>query len=91
MRPDHALQLGALYDALRTPAPMPPDPAQLRGWLARVEADAALAGLLNRALNAGDVTAAEVSDARALTDRAGSSADPARVAAAYDLLADQAG
>ena len=91
MRPDQSLQLGALYEALRTPAPMPADPRQLRSWMARVEADAALAGLLNRALNAGDVTAAEVADARALFDAAGTSAVPARVTAAYETLIAVAG
>jgi len=86
MRPDESLQLGALYDALRTPAPMSIDPAELTGWLARVEADAALAGLISRVLNSGSATAAEVAEARALFDASGSSASPVRVAAAHDTL-----
>ena len=86
MRPDESLQLGALYDALRTPAPMPIDPAELTGWMARVEADAALAGLISRVLNSGSATAAEVAEARALFDASGSAASPVRVTAAYDTL-----
>jgi len=86
MRPDESLQLGALYDALRTPAPMPADPTQLTGWMARVEADAALTGLISRVLNSGTATAAEVQDAQALFERSGTSADPARVRRAYDVL-----
>ena len=86
MRPDESLQLGALYDALRTPAPMPADPRQLTAWMARVEADAALAGLISRVLNSGSATAPEVADARALFERSGTSADPTRVARAYEVL-----
>jgi len=86
LRPDESLQLGALYDALRTPAPMPADVGQLGGWMARVEADAALTGLISRVLNSGTATAAEVADAQALFDRSGTSADPARVSRAYELL-----
>ncbi|WP_138760766.1 hypothetical protein [Modestobacter altitudinis] len=86
LRPDESLQLGALYDALRTPAPMPADPTQLGGWMARVEADAALTGLISRVLHSGSATAAEVQDAQALFDRSGTSADPGRVTRAYELL-----
>ncbi|WP_222194389.1 hypothetical protein [Modestobacter italicus] len=91
MRPDESLQLGALYDALRTPAPMPADPAQLTGWMARVEADAALAGLISRVLNSGTATPDEVTDAQALFERSGTSADPTRVTRAYELLHRHAG
>jgi hypothetical protein len=86
MRPDESLQLGALYDALRTPAPMPADPRQLTGWMARVEADAALSGLISRVLNSGTATTAEVTDAQALFDRSGTAADPTRVTKAYEVL-----
>ena len=86
MRPDESLQLGALYDALRTPAPMPGDPAQLGGWMARVEADAALTGLISRVLNQGTATSAEVQDAQALFEKSGTSADPVRVTRAYEVL-----
>ncbi|WP_369139482.1 hypothetical protein [Modestobacter versicolor] len=86
MNPAESLQLGSLYDALRTPAPMPADPAAMTGWLARVEADAALSGLISRVLHSGTATTAEVTDAQALFDRLGTAADPARVARAYDLL-----
>jgi hypothetical protein len=86
MRPDESLQLGALYDALRTPAAMPADPRQLTGWMARVEADAALSGLISRVLNSGTATTAEVTDAQALFERSGTAADPARVAKAYETL-----
>jgi hypothetical protein len=86
VRPDESLQLGALYDALRTPAPMPADPTQLTGWMARVEADAALTGLIARVLNSGSATEAEVRDAQALFDRSGTSTDPVRVTRAYDVL-----
>ena len=86
MRPDESLQLGALYDALRTPAPMPADPTQLAGWMARVEADAALTGLISRVLNSGTATADEVADAQALFEKSGTSADPARVTSAYEVL-----
>jgi hypothetical protein len=86
VNPAESLQLGALYDALRTPAPMPADPAQLTGWMARVEADAALTGLISRVLNSGSATEAEVTDAQALFERNGTAADPARVTSAYDVL-----
>ncbi|MCZ2821915.1 hypothetical protein O2V63_16355 [Modestobacter sp. VKM Ac-2977] len=86
MNPAESLQLGALYDALRTPAPMPAAPAQLTGWMARVEADAALSGLISRVLNSGSATEAEVADAQALFEKSGTAADPARVARAYDVL-----
>ena len=86
MRPDESLQLGALYDALRTPAPMPADPAQLTGWMARVEADAALTGLIARVLNSGTATTAEVTDAQALFTMSGTAADPVRVTRAYEVL-----
>ncbi|MCZ2816838.1 hypothetical protein [Modestobacter sp. VKM Ac-2984] len=86
MNPAESLQLGALYDALRTTAPMPADPAQLTGWMARVEADAALTGLISRVLNSGTATTAEVTDAQTLFEKNGTAADPARVASAYDLL-----
>jgi len=86
LRPDESLQLGALYDALRATAPMPAEPAQLGGWMARVEADAALTGLIARVLNSGSATAAEVADAQALFEKSGTAADPARVTRAYDLL-----
>ena len=86
MRPDESLQLGALYDALRATAPMPADPTELGGWMARVEADAALAGLISRVLNSGSATAPEVADARALFERSGTSADPTRVTRAYEVL-----
>ena len=86
MRPDESLQLGALYDALRTPAPMPADPRQMPGWMARLEADAALSGLISRVINSGTATTAEVTDAQALFDRSGTAADPARVTKAYEVL-----
>ncbi|GAA4727007.1 hypothetical protein GCM10023328_01390 [Modestobacter marinus] len=86
MNPAESLQLGALYDALRSPAPMPADPAQLTRWMARVEADAALTGLISRVLNSGSATAAEVTDAQALFERSGTAADPARVTRAYEVL-----
>ena len=86
MRPDESLQLGSLYDALRTTAPMPADPSQLGAWMARVEADAALTGLISRVLNSGSATQAEVTDAQALFEKSGTSADPARVTRAYELL-----
>ena len=86
LRPDESLQLGALYDALRSTAPMPPDPAQLGGWMARVEADAALSGLISRVLNSGSATPAEVADAQALFEKSGTAADPVRVTRAYDVL-----
>ena len=86
MRPDESLQLGALYDALRTPAPMPADPRQMAGWMARLEADAALSGLISRVLNSGTATPAEVADAQALFERSGTAADPARVTRAYEVL-----
>ena len=86
MRPDESRRLGALYESLREPAPLPADPRQLAGWMARVEADAALAGLISRVLNQGTVTPAEVADAQARTGAAGSAAAPDRVAAAYDTL-----
>jgi len=86
VRPDESLQLGALYDALRTPAPMPADPAQLGGWMARVEADAALTGLISRVLHSGTATTAEVTDAQALFETSGTAADPARVTRAYEVL-----
>ncbi|MCZ2811451.1 hypothetical protein O2W15_08380 [Modestobacter sp. VKM Ac-2979] len=86
MNPAESLQLGALYDALRTPAPMPADPTQLTSWMARVEADAALTGLISRVLNSGSATEAEVTDAQALFEKSGTAADPARVARAYDVL-----
>ena len=38
MNPAESLQLGALYDALRTPAPMPADPAQLNCDACRTDA-----------------------------------------------------
>jgi len=90
VRPDESLQLGALYDALRTPAPLPTGPAELATWMARVEADAALAGLISRVLNQGTATAAEVTDARALFEQSGTSTDPARVSRAYEVLAQHA-
>jgi hypothetical protein len=86
VRPDDARRLGAVYEDLRRTTPPGPDP---KAWFARMEADAALAGLISRVLNQGTVTPEEVADARALTDRAGTAADPARVAAAYELLAQQ--
>jgi hypothetical protein len=86
LRPDESLQLGSLYDALRTTSPMPADPAQLGGWLARVEADAALTGLISRVLNSGSATVAEVTDAQALFEKSGTAADPARVSRAYEVL-----
>ena len=88
MRPDESLQLGALYDSLSSPTPLPAGagPVEWTGWLARVEADAALAGLINRVLNQGTATAAEVQDARALFERSGSAVDPARVTRAYEVL-----
>ena len=86
MRPDESLQLGALYDALRTPAPMPADPRQMSGWMARLEADAALSGLISRVLNSGTATPAEVTDAQALFEKSGTAADPARVTKAYETL-----
>ena len=86
MRPDESLQLGALYDALRTPAPMPADPRQMTGWMARLEADAALSGLISRVLNSGTATSAEVTDAQALFERSSTAADPARVTKAYEVL-----
>jgi len=88
VRPDESLQLGALYDALRTPAPLPAGAGapQLAGWMARVEADAALAGLISRVLHSGTATTAEVTDAQALFEQSGTAADPARVARAYEVL-----
>lgn len=86
MRPDESLQLGALYDALRTPAPMPADPRQMTGWMARLEADAALSGLISRVLHSGTATTVEVTDAQALFERSGTAADSARVTRAYDVL-----
>jgi hypothetical protein len=93
VRPDESLQLGALYDSLSSPTPVPAGagPAEWTGWLARVEADAALAGLINRVLNQGSATSAEVGDAQALFDRSGTSTDPGRVARAYELLHRYAG
>ncbi len=86
MNPAESLQLGSLYDALRTPAPMPADPTRLGGWMARVEADAALSGLISRVLNTGSATAAEGTDAQALVERSGTAADPTRVTRAYEVL-----
>jgi hypothetical protein len=93
VRPDESLQLGALYDALRTPDPMPVGarPADVTAWMSRVEADAALAGLISRVLHQGTATTAEVLDARALFERSGSSVDPARVTRAYEVLLHHAG
>jgi len=58
----------------------------MSGWMARLEADAALSGLISRVLNSGTATPAEVTDAQALFDRSGTAADPARVTRAYEVL-----
>ncbi|MGY2078370.1 hypothetical protein [Modestobacter sp. SYSU DS0657] len=89
VRPDDARRLGGLYETLRAPAvPAGGGPGAMQAWLARVEADGALAGLISRLLNGGDLLRADVEAAQALTASAGTSADQAQVAAAYELLRD---
>ncbi|MQA33070.1 hypothetical protein [Modestobacter roseus] len=87
VRPDDARRLGGLYETLRAPAvPAGGGAGAMAAWMARVEADGALAGLISRLLNGGDLLSTDVEAARALTASAGTSAAPAQVAAAYELL-----
>lgn len=91
--PDHRLErLRSLYVALSAADPSPAGDAgdqEWDVWMNRVAADGNLAGLLHSAFHGQRYTAEELAEHRSASERSGSHLDPASVAEAYRLLAEQ--